>query len=125
MELFMWVSPPSPPGKPRSGAEPSKAYLTANVGSTFHTITRSRATQQQQSPLYSLCSGQPASAGTSSEELEDYVGAKFYRPHALADRNQRIWIREKTLESSSAILLCSPLKGLGEGGIKRSICLSQ
>jgi len=29
--------------------------------------------------------GQPALAGTSSQELEDFVVAKFYCPHALAD----------------------------------------
>jgi len=33
-----------------------------------------------------------------------FVGAKFYWPHALADGNQRIWIREKTLEFSSTVL---------------------
>jgi len=43
-------------------------------------------------------------AGTSSQELEDFVGAKFYCPHALADDNQRIQIREKTLEFSSTVL---------------------
>jgi len=48
--------------------------------------------------------GQAALAGTSSEELEDSVGAKFYCPHALADGNQHIRIREKTLEFSSAVV---------------------
>ena len=43
-------------------------------------------------------------AGTSSEELEDFVGGKFYCPYALADSNQRIRIREKTLEFSSTVL---------------------
>ena len=33
-----------------------------------------------------------------------FVGAKFYCLHALADGNQRIRIREKTLEFSSAVL---------------------
>jgi len=28
--------------------------------------------------------------------VDDFVGAKFYYPHALADGNQHIWIREKT-----------------------------
>jgi len=32
---------------------------------------------------------------------EEVVGAKFYCPHALADGNQRICSREKTLEFSS------------------------
>jgi len=36
-------------------------------------------------------------AGTFCEELEDFVGAKFHCPHALADGNQRIRIMEKTL----------------------------
>jgi len=35
---------------------------------------------------------------------EDFVGAKYYCLHALADGNQRIWIREKTLEFSSTVL---------------------
>ena len=34
-------------------------------------------------------------AGTSSLELEDFVGAKFYCPHALADGKKHIWIRKK------------------------------
>jgi len=37
--------------------------------------------------------------------VEDFVGAKFYWClHALADGNQRIQIREKTLEFSSTVL---------------------
>jgi len=36
-------------------------------------------------------------------ELVDFVGAKFYCPHALADGNQCIQIREKTLEFSSTV----------------------
>jgi len=44
---------------------------------------------------------QPALGSISSEELEDFVGAKFCCPHALADGNQRIRIREKTLEFST------------------------
>ena len=36
--------------------------------------------------------------------MQDLVGAKFYCPHALADTNQRIRIREKTLEFSSTVL---------------------
>jgi len=34
----------------------------------------------------------------------DFVGAKLYCPHALADGNQRIQIREKMLEFSSTVL---------------------
>jgi len=43
-------------------------------------------------------------AGTSNEELVDFVGAKFYCPHALADGKQHIWIREKTLEFQQCYL---------------------
>jgi len=35
---------------------------------------------------------------------EDFVGAKFYCLHALADDNQRILIGQKTLEFSSTVL---------------------
>jgi len=38
-------------------------------------------------PLYGHYTGQPALAGTRSKELEDYVAAKFYCPHVLADGN--------------------------------------
>jgi len=61
-------------------------------------------TNQPNNPFHSHYSGQPALAGNSSEDLEDFVGAKFYCPHALADSNQRIQIREKTLEFSSTVL---------------------
>jgi len=37
-------------------------------------------------------------------ELEDFVGAKFYCLHALADGNHRIRFREKMLEFSSTVL---------------------
>jgi len=63
--------------------------------------------QQQQPPFYGHYTGQPALAGTSSQEL-DFVGAKFYIPHALADGNQRIRIREKTLEFSTVLSTLSP-----------------
>jgi len=46
-------------------------------------------------------------AGTTSSELEDFVGAKFYCPHALADGNQHIRIK-KTLEFSSIMLSTLP-----------------
>jgi len=36
-----------------------------------------------QPPFYGHYIGQPALAGTSGED--DFVGAKFYCPHALAD----------------------------------------
>jgi len=61
-----------------------------------------QATQSQLTYCHNNNNGhytrQPASAGTSSTELEDFVGAKFYCPHVLADGNQRIRIRQKTLE---------------------------
>jgi len=39
--------------------------------------------------------------------LTDFVDAKFCYRHALADGNQRIWIRENTLEFSSVICTVS------------------
>jgi len=36
--------------------------------------------------------------------MEDFVGAKFYCPHALADGNQHIRVREETLKFSSTVL---------------------
>jgi len=41
-------------------------------------------------PFYGHHTGKPASAGTLSEKLEDFVAAKFYCPHALADGNPNI-----------------------------------
>ena len=38
------------------------------------------------------------------QELEDFVGAKFYSPHAFAGGNQHIRIRKRTLEFSSTVL---------------------
>jgi len=58
----------------------------------------------QQPLFYRHYTGQLALAGTSSEEMEDFVIAKFNCPHANADGSQRIWIREKTLQFSSAVL---------------------
>jgi len=49
-------------------------------------------------------------AGTSSYELEDSVGAKFYCPHALADGQWRIRITEKMLEFSSTVLSATVMK---------------
>ena len=60
--------------------------------------------QQQQPPFYGHYTGQLALAGTSSYELEDFVGAKFYCLHALDDGNRRIRTREKTLEFSSTVI---------------------
>jgi len=51
---------------------------------------------------------QPALAGTSSQEMKDFVGAKFYCLHVLADGNQRIRVREKTLEFSAVLSTLSP-----------------
>jgi len=61
-------------------------------------------TNQTNHPFYGHYTGQPALAGTSSSELEDFVGAQFYCPHALVDGNQRIRIRENTPEFSSTVL---------------------
>ena len=57
----------------------------------------------QHPPFYGQYTGQPVLAGTSSKELENVAGAKFYRPHALADSNRRIRIRKKTLEFCSTV----------------------
>ena len=38
-------------------------------------------------PFYGHYTGQSALAGTHGHELEDFVRAKFYCPHALADGN--------------------------------------
>jgi len=37
----------------------------------------------------------------------DFVGAQFYCPHALADGNQRIRIKENTLEFSTVLYTVS------------------
>jgi len=38
------------------------------------------------------------------KKLLKKCGAKFYCPHAFADGNQRVRIRQKTLEFSSTVL---------------------
>ena len=43
-------------------------------------------------------------ATAAAKEQEDFVGAKFYHPHAHADGNYRIQIKEKILEFSSTVL---------------------
>jgi len=65
-------------------------------------ISSSSSIPQQQPPFYGYYIGQLA--GAFSEELEDFVGAKLYCPHALADGIQYIWIREKTLELSTVLV---------------------
>jgi len=40
----------------------------------------------------------PINARVYTGQLVGFVGAKFYCPHAHADSNQHIQIREKTLE---------------------------
>ena len=50
----------------------------------------------------------PAHLG-SPGQLDDFVSAKFYCPRALADSNQRIRIREKTLEFSTVLSTLSVL----------------
>jgi len=61
--------------------------------------------------------------------LEDFVGAKFYCPHALADGNQNIRIMQKTLEFSPAVLsTLSPYhqvaeKTTGETEVEDNICV--
>ena len=43
-----------------------------------------------------------------SYELEDFDGAKFYCPHAIADGSQYIRTGEKTLEFSTVLSTLSP-----------------
>jgi len=42
-------------------------------------------------------------AGTTSQELEDIVGAKFYCQYSLVDGNSQIWTKDNTLEFSSIL----------------------
>jgi len=60
----------------------------------MHTATPT--TNQQTTHEHPFHDHQPALAGASSSLLPD--------PHALADGNQRIRIRQKTLEFSSTLL---------------------
>jgi len=75
---------------------------------SLHTFTLcwNYSNNNQQPPFYGQChyTGQHVLAGTSSQELKDFVCAKFYCPHAPDDSSQHIQIREKTLEFSSAVL---------------------
>ena len=60
----------------------------------------------------------------SSYEPEDFVGAKFYCPHAFADGSQHIWITEKMLEFSSAVLpAVSPYSNKVVWKLKACVCL--
>jgi len=72
--------------------------------SNSHLVMTKNKQQQPQPPFYGHYTRRPALAGTSSWEREDIVGAKFYCPHALADGNQCIVIRKKTLEFSLTVL---------------------
>jgi len=58
------------------------------------TIRRDLTTTTTTTPLppppplfYSHYTPQPVLAGTLGQELGDFVGAKFYCPHAIADSN--------------------------------------
>ena len=64
-------------------------FLDHSVYITHKTVLKNiwqqvNETNTTQPPFYRHYRGQPALAGTSSYELEDFVGAKFYCPHALA-----------------------------------------
>jgi len=59
-----------------------------------------RSTTSVPQPLYRpIC----ASRHLHFRTAEDFVGAKFYWPHVLADGNQRIRIRQKTPEFCSTV----------------------
>ena len=72
-----------------------KLHPSVNCSMSFHTTV-----------LWPLCS-QPALVGTSSQELEDFVGAKFYCPYSLADSNQCTQIRKKHWNSPQQCYLHS------------------
>jgi len=57
--------------------------------------------EQPNHPFYGHYTCPPALA---TGELENFVSAKFYCPHALADGNQYFRIREKTPDFSSTVL---------------------
>jgi len=78
--------------------------LATKTFSPIQPKIRQLTTYYNQPPFYGRYTGQPMLVGTSSNELENFVGAKFYCPYVLADGNQRIWIREKTLEFFSTVL---------------------
>jgi len=51
-----------------------------------------------QQPFHSHHKGQPVLAGSSRWEVEeDVFGTKFYCPHAVANGNQHIWMKKKTI----------------------------
>jgi len=54
--------------------------------------------QQQQQPFNGCHTASPV------KNWKDFVGVEFYCPQALADGNQGILVREKTLEFSSTVL---------------------
>jgi len=60
-------------------------------------------TQTTCKTLYVSCTGRIALASTPNYELEDFVRANFYHPHALADGSLTIWIQENTWEFSMVL----------------------
>jgi len=56
---------------------------------------------QISNPTNTTTISQPLAGTSQLRTEEDFVGAKFYCPHALADGNQRIQIRKKTLAKFS------------------------
>jgi len=68
----------------------------ATTVSTANINTHNNTTTTVVRPLYrSTC---------ISQHIQDFVGAKFYYPYALAHGYQRIRIKERTLEFSSTVL---------------------
>ena len=78
--------------------------------------------QQQQPPFYSHYTGQPVLAGTSSQELEGFVGAKFYCLRAVADGRGRgiVFIFKRDKNSHSQQTTTTVLQPL-----YRSTCVSR
>jgi len=81
-------------------------------------------TLAQPLPFYSHYTSQPVLAGTSGYELEDFVGAKFYCPHAIADGNQHIRIRRKRWSSQQCYLHCLRTFYTSDVTLMPSLCMS-
>jgi len=59
-------------------------------------------------PFYSHYTEQPASAGTQSQELEDFLGAKFYSPHALVAATSAFGLGRRVLLNGITCTLSIP-----------------
>jgi len=95
--------------------EQSIGKRASQKSSSWKVINQSVSQPNPNQQFYGHYTGQPALAGMYSYELEDFVGAKFYCPHALAGGNQRIRIRQKTREFSLTVLSArSPYQSISQ-----------